>query len=140
MYEELKAQGERISKLEEAKKLHDECIQMNKEAIAKLQKVDLETESVLNKQEQRIVKLESNYLNLENTIMKENRETRQAYEAQTDRQWSFIEQVTGFKENESKRKHDFKMHKFNQVSGILLKALGAGGIAYLLIQDWLLTR
>lgn len=126
MYEQLKAHDERIVNLESATLDHADSI-----------KKLLETET---KQEERIAKMESNYINLENTIMKENRETRQSYQAQTDRQWEFIEQVTGFKESESKRKHEFKMHRANQVAGILLKVLGGGGILYLLVQDWLLMQ
>ena len=126
MYDELKRHKERIEHLEEVKDAHQQQI--------------WELKKNEEKQDKDILELKTSYINLENTIMKENRETRQSYQAQTDRQWAFIEQVTGYKENESSRKHELKMHKFNHVSGILLKVFGAGGIAYLLIQDWLLTR
>lgn len=126
MYEQLKNQEERIVNLEGA------TID-NTESIKKL----LETES---KQEERIAKMESNYINLENTIMKENRETRQSYQSQTDRQWEFIEQMTGVKESESKRSHEFKMHRTSQITGIILKVVGGGGIIYLLVQDFILTK
>lgn len=126
MYDELKMHDKRIVDLENAK---DEQ-----------QREILELKKNEEKQDKDILELKNSYINLENTIMKENRETRQSYQAQTDRQWAFIEQMTGVKESESKRKHEFKMHKTSQVTGIILKVIGGGGILYLLIQDWLLTK
>lgn len=126
MYEKLNEHDERIIELENAKDAHH------------LEILELKRKEA--EQDKSILELKNSYINLENTIMKENRETRQSYQAQTDRQWKFIEQVTGFKESESQRDHELKIHKFNHYSGILLKIFGAGGIAYLLIQDWLLTR
>lgn len=119
---------------------HDERIGVLELSVEKLKSTDEMTEEILVKQEQRIIKIESNYINLENTIMKENRDTREAMQSQTDRQWGFIEQMTGIKESESQRSHDFKMHKFNNLTGIFLKLAGAGGIIYLFLQDWLLTK
>lgn len=137
MYEKLTEHDERILELETAKDAQ------LKEILA-LKKND-------EKQDKEILELKNNYVTLENTIMKENRETRISYQLQTDRQWQFIERVTGYKESEAERKqesaeaeaqrkHDLKVQKYNHVAGFLLKVSTVGGIAYLLIQDWLLTR
>ena len=137
MYDELKRHNERIEELESAKDVHAK-------AIENLKKNE-------EKQDKEILELKNSYINLENTIMKENRETRISYQQQTDRQWQFIERVTGYKESEAERKqesaeaeaqrqHELKVQKYNHIAGFLLKISTVGGIAYLLIQDWLLTK
>src|SRR5690606_2697684 len=133
MYEKLSQHDERMELLEKG-------VEENRKNIIDLKKSDEDTEQILSKQEQRIIKIESNYINLENTIMKENRDTREAMQAQTDRQWGFIEQMTGIKESESQRNHDLKVHKFNGLTKIFLNLAGAGGIIYLLLQDWFLSK
>lgn len=132
-------------------KKHDEEILELKDATAANQKAILELKKNEEKQDKEILELKNSYINLENTIMKENRETRISYQLQTDRQWQFIERVTGYKESEAERKqeseeaekqrkHDLKVQKYNHIAGFLLKVSTVGGIAYLLIQDWLLTK
>lgn len=133
MYEQLRLHDERLESLEIG-------VKDNHEDIKKLKNNDLETSEILLQQEQRIIKIESNYINLENTILKENRDIRESMQLQTDRQWNFIEKVTGFKETESQRDHDLKVHKFNGLTKIVLNLAGAGGIIYLLLQDWILSK
>lgn len=96
--------------------------------LVKLEKSDLEKEL-------RIQKIEDNYLRLENTIMAENRETRDILREGMNKQWELIKSRDDKFAAEAERQHILKKTRIERNSEILLRLLTAGGIIYLLMES-----
>lgn len=117
-------------------KEHDERIQVLEEA-------DL-------KHDERLKRLEDNAIKLENTVMSENRDTRQTMERsvnklsdQNDDLFEIVKSAMGMKTTNDAQKHEFRMARWNTIStislklsGALLAALGSGGILYIAFQKF----
>lgn len=104
----------------------------HEDRIVKLEKSDIEKEL-------RIKRIEDNYIRLENTIMTENRETRDILREGMRNQWELIKSRDEKKELESVRNHDFRKTKFEKRTELIVKILTIGGVGYLLIQSLIET-
>lgn len=107
-------------------------LENHEDRIVQLEKNDLEKEL-------RIKRIEDNYIRLENTIMTENRETRDILREGMRNQWELIKSRDEKKELESVRDYDFKKTKFEKRTELLVKILTIGGVGYLLIQSLIET-
>ncbi|MEQ6855581.1 hypothetical protein AAHH17_13960 [Lysinibacillus capsici] len=98
------------------------------------------------KQDKRIENIEQSFTKLENTILKENKETRNLFKELTDRQWSLIEGREKAEEAKEIREHElnaaekkdeleYKKQKFTANMDLLIRLLTAGGLIYLLIES-----
>jgi hypothetical protein len=97
MFETVMDHSERITNLEEADKKHDERLKL----------------------------LEDRSIKLENTVMVENRETRQTIVEQNSKLCTLVESTMGIQTTRTTQSHELRMAKWNHVSTILLKLGGA---------------
>lgn len=84
--------------------------------------------------ETRVDKLELQWMSLENTIMKENRETRDSFTEQNKKLLGLLETSMGYSTGEMQRTHEYRVKKLESNTSIILKVAGAGGIIYLIAQ------
>lgn len=112
------------------KDLNADILKDHEYRIVKLEKSDIEKEI-------RLQKIEDNYVRLENTILTENRETREILREGMKNQWELIKSRDEKKEAESARDYDLKKSKVERYSDVLVKLLTVGGIGYLLLQSFL---
>lgn len=84
--------------------------------------------------EKRLKDIEKGYVHLESTILQENRDTRQFFQSTMDKQWDLIKTVSTFGDKERERAHEINKTKLERHTELLLKAGGAGGILYIIIQ------
>lgn len=92
----------------------------------------------LHDHEDRLKKLEDQSLKLENTILTENRDTRNTMKEQTEKMFTLVENAMGYQSNQSKQNHELKMLKWNTFSTVLLKVSAAGGLLYVVITEFIL--
>lgn len=102
----------------------------------------------------RIKALEDQSIKLENTVMSENRDTRQTFvqysnkiSQQNEDLLDIVRSALGMKATTDTQLHEFRMAKWNTVSSIFLKisgalvaALGSGGILYLAFQKFVVEK
>lgn len=84
--------------------------------------------------ESRLRNVEKNYVQLESTILQENRDTRQFFQSNMDKQWDLIKSFGIFSDKEKEREHELTKTKIERHTDILLKVGGTGGILYLIVQ------
>lgn len=96
--------------------------------IEKLEEKDLEKEI-------RLRKVEDSYLRLENTIMSENRETRDILRESMTKQWELIKSRDEVKDAQKARDHEYRKTKLERKTELTIKLLTVGGLGYLLIQS-----
>jgi hypothetical protein len=87
------------------------------------------------KHEERLRAIELNYTNLENTILKENRDTRQFFQDTMNKQWDLISGKNKYEDAQNNREYDLKKTRIERYSEMILKFAGAGGIVYLVVQS-----
>lgn len=104
--------------------------------------VDLENRD--KEHEERLKRLEDQSIKLENTILTENRDTRNTMKEQTEKLFNIVEKAMGYQNSKSDQDHELKMLKLNTWSTVFLKISGAmgalgsaGGLIYLVIQHFL---
>jgi len=118
----------------------------------KLHDVEIEKLKMNDKeQDSRIKLLEDQSIKLENTIMSENRDTRQTFvqysnkiSQQNEDLLDIVRSALGMKATTDSQQHEFRMAKWNTISTIFLKisgglvaALGSGGIIYFAVQKFM---
>lgn len=116
----ISATGERIDRHGERIEIQDARLDSHDE---RLQRV-----------ETRVDKLELQWMSLENTIMKENRETRDSFTEQNKKLLGLLETSMGLSSGESERTHEYRVKRLESNTSIILKVAGAGGIIYLIAQ------
>ncbi|MEX3625818.1 hypothetical protein [Viridibacillus arvi] len=90
--------------------------------------------------EKRLRAVEQSYLKLENTILQENRDTRQLFQNTMQNQWDLIKSRDASTENEKTRNYELTKSKLERRTELTMKLLGTGGLLYLCIQsvlDWI---
>ncbi|WP_413363113.1 hypothetical protein [Lysinibacillus sp. 3P01SB] len=114
------------------------------EGSASMYKTMEEHKGILEDHEDRLKKLEDQSLKLENTILTENRDTRNTMKEQTEKLFNIVESAMGYQTNKSTQDHELKMLKWNTFSTVFLKVSGglgalfsAGGLIYYLITKFL---
>lgn len=97
----------------------------------------------LQNHEERLLKLEDQSLKLENTILTENRDTRNTMKEQTEKLFHIVESAMGYQTSKATQDHELKMLKWNtfstvflKVSGGLFALLSSGGAIYYIIQHF----
>lgn len=100
-----------------------------------------EVSDVQKKHDETIQEMNANYMKLENTIFRENKETRDMMRGTMDKQFSLIEQLTGFREASAVRESDLKKVKTEKWSDIVVKIIGlltivlsSGGILFAIVN------
>lgn len=96
--------------------------------IEKLEKSDIE-------KEMRLQRVENSYIRLENTIMTENRETREILRDSLKNQMDLIRARDDYKEKQSERDFQYNKTKLERRTEFWMKLLTVGGLVYLLIQN-----
>ncbi|TQR21783.1 hypothetical protein [Psychrobacillus vulpis] len=116
LFETVMDHGERITNLEEADKKHDDRLKL----------------------------LEDRSIKLENTVMVENRETRQTIVEQNSKLFTLVEGAMTIQTTRNTQTHELRMAKWNHISNILLKLgggitglLASGTGVYMLIEHFL---
>ena len=111
---------------------------------ASMYKTMEEHKGILEDHEDRLKKLEDQSLKLENTILTENRDTRNTMKEQTEKLFHIVENAMGYQNSRTTQDHELKMLKLNTWSTVLLKVSGAigalgsaGGLVYLVVQHFL---
>lgn len=96
------------------------------------------------KHDETIQEMNANYMKLENTIFRENKETRDMMRGTMDKQFSLIEQLTGFREASAVRESDLKKVKTEKWSDIVVKIIGlltivlsSGGILFAIVNAFI---
>lgn len=96
---------------------------------------------VQKKHDETITEMNANYMKLENTIFRENKETRDMMRGTMEKQFSLIEQLTGYKESAAVRDSDLQKVKTEKWSDIVVKLIGlativlsSGGILFAIIN------
>lgn len=96
---------------------------------------------IQQRHDETIQEMNQNYMKLENTIFRENKETRDMMRGTMDKQFTLIEQLTGFRESASVRETDLKRVKMEKFSDVAVKfigwatiATGSGGAIFILID------
>lgn len=119
-----------------------ETVKDHGERIASLEEKDLVREELDRQHEERLKKLEDNSLRMENTIMSENRETRNTFTEQTKKLFDIVETAMGISNTRTTQSHEYKMLKWNTLSTIFLKwsagifgLLGSGGLLYVALMQ-----
>lgn len=90
--------------------------------------------------EKRLRTMEQSYLKLENTILQENRDTRQLFQNTMQNQWDLIKSSYASTENDKNRKYELTKSKLERRTELTMKLLGTGGLLYLCVQsllDWM---
>ena len=101
------------------------------------------------KHDERLKLLEDRSIKLENTVMSENRDTRQTFVQYSDKisnqnedLLEIVKSAMGMKATSDVQQHELRMAKWNtmstvflKVSGGLVAALGSGGIIYYVVQN-----
>ncbi|MEK5528526.1 hypothetical protein MKX79_03905 [Viridibacillus sp. FSL R5-0468] len=90
--------------------------------------------------EKRLRTVEQSYLKLENTILQENRDTRQLFQNTMQNQWDLIKSSYAATENDKNRKYELTKSKLERRTELTMKLLGTGGLLYLCVQsllDWM---
>lgn|SRR5699024_7003892 len=121
--EQLESHEERLTE-------HDKRLNIHSERIDQLVKFDED-------KHRRLKKVEENYGELKETIVGENKEMRQFFQSNMDKQWDLIKSRDEQKHETRKMKHDLDKTKTERYTDIAIKLLGAGGIAYLVAQNLL---
>ena len=83
---------------------------------------------VQKKHDETITEMNANYMKLENTIFRENKETRDMMRGTMEKQFSLIEQLTGYKESAAVRDSDLQKVKTEKWSDIVVKLIGLATI------------
>ena len=96
---------------------------------------------VQKKHDETITEMNANYMKLENTIFRENKETRDMMRGTMEKQFSLIEQLTGYKESAAVRDSDLQKVKTEKWSDIIVKLIGlativlsSGGILFAIVN------
>lgn len=100
----------------------------HEDRIVKLEKNDIEKEI-------RLQKVEDSYLRLENTIMTENRETREILRESMQKQWDLIKTRDDKKDAENARDYEFRKSRLERQTELLIKIMTIGGVGYLILQS-----
>lgn len=106
--------------------------------IGSLEESDRERFEIDRLREERIKRLEDNATKLENTVMVESRETRATVVEQNRQLMTVLQSVIGFKSTENTQDHEFRILKWDRMTNLILKVVGAGGILYLIVQQIIL--
>ena len=92
---------------------------------------------VQKKHDETITEMNANYMKLENTIFRENKETRDMMRGTMEKQFTLIEQLTGFRESAAVRDTDINKLRIETRRDIMFKIIGyvstatvAGGFLY----------
>lgn len=109
---------------------HDKRLNNHGERITKLEKYDED-------KHRRLLEVEKNYGELKETIVGENREMRQFFQSNMDKQWDLIKSRDEHNHDTKKMKHELDKTKTERYTDLALKLLGAGGIVYLILQNLL---
>ncbi|MEK5069834.1 hypothetical protein [Sporosarcina sp. FSL K6-1508] len=122
---------------------HDKRLQQHSDRLQQLEMWDKDKHKRLKlvevdneQQERRLNEVEQNYTKLENTILTENRETRNFFQTTMDKQWQLITLRDSQKHEVTMSKQELAKTKFERWSDIILKLVGAGGIIYILLQSF----
>ena len=90
---------------------------------------------------EKIETINANYMKLENVIYRENKETRDMMRGTMEKQFSLIEQLTGYKESAAVRDSDLQKVKTEKWSDIVVKLIGlativlsSGGILFAIVN------
>ncbi|WP_413362190.1 hypothetical protein [Lysinibacillus sp. 3P01SB] len=88
-----------------------------------------------------MTELKNQNTELENTVLKDNRETRNVLNAQMEKLFTLTENAMGYQSNRSAQQHEFKILKWNTIAHVVFKVCGAfsvlgasGGIIYMIIE------
>ncbi|MEK4629751.1 hypothetical protein MKZ17_16195 [Solibacillus sp. FSL R7-0682] len=121
-----------------------ETVKNHEERITILEKNDKELKENFNKLSNQILTLESQNTKLENTLLNDNRDTRQTMKDQAEKMFALVENAMGYQNSKSTQDHELKMLKLNTWSTVFLKFAGAigalgsaGGLIYLVAQHFL---
>ncbi len=121
---------ERLEKHDERLTEHDKRLNQHGERIKQLEKYDED-------KHQRLKKVEANYDELKETIVGENKEMRQFFQSNMDKQWDLIKSRDEQRHDTRRMKHELDKTKTEKYADIIFKLLGTGGIVYLIIQSLL---
>ncbi|MFJ8064926.1 hypothetical protein ACIQYS_09855 [Psychrobacillus sp. NPDC096426] len=120
---------------------HENDLKEHRERITTLEDITMALKESDRQHDERLNKLEDNAVKLENTIMVENRETRNTMKEQTEKLFGIVEKAMGYQSSEAEYRHEQKMAKINTWANVFLKIIGGltavGGIGYLIIQHFL---
>lgn len=121
-----------------------QTVQDHEERITKLEENDRELKENFNKLSSQMLTLESQNTKLENTLLNDNRDTRQTMKEQGEKMFELVESAMGYQNNRTAQDHELKMLKLNTWSTVFLKFAGAvgalgsaGGLIYLVVQHLL---
>lgn len=120
-----------------------QTVQDHEERITKLEENDRELKENFNKLSSQMMTLESQNTKLENTLLNDNRDTRQTMKDQGEKMFHLVESAMGYQSSKSVQDHELKMLKLNTWSTVFLKISGAigalgsaGGVIYLIFQNF----
>lgn len=120
---------------------HDKDLEEHRERIMTLEDITLSLKEAERQHDERLRKLEDNAVKLENTIMAENRETRNTMKEQTEKLFGIVDKAMGYQNDVAVHKHEQRMAKINTWANVFLKIMtgltAVGGIGYLIVQHLL---
>lgn len=120
---------------------HDKNLEEHKERISTLEEVTLALKESDRQHDERLKKLEDNAVKLENTIMSENRDTRNTMKEQSEKLFGIVEKAMAYQSDVAVHKHEQRMAKINTWANVFLKIMtgltAVGGIGYLIVQHFL---
>jgi len=132
--ERIESQDERLNK-------HDERLNQHSDRIQQLELYDKEKHERLrfveNKDEEyekRLIDVEQNYVKLENTILTENKETRNFFQSNMDKLWDLTKSRDEQNHDTRRMRHEITKTKVERLSDVFFKLAGTGGILYLIVQ------
>ncbi len=109
---------------------HDKRLNNHGERLTQLEKFDED-------KHRRLKKVEENYDELKETIVTENKEMRLFFQSNMDKQWDLIKSRDEQRHDKERMKHELDKTKTERYSDIAFKLFGAGGIVYLIVQNFL---
>lgn len=116
---------------------HDTMISNLNGRVTTLEKKDREKERRIENVERNYTQLNERVEDLKTTIVNENKETRQFFQSNMDKQWDLIKSRDEQHHDTKKMNHELSKTKAERYSDIALKLLGAGGIVYIIVQNLL---
>lgn len=118
-----------------------DTVKNHEERITILEKNDKDHQEKLDTLSGQMTELKNQNTELENTVLKDNRETRNVLNTQMEKLFTLTENAMGYQSNRSAQQHEFKMLKWNTIANVVFKVCGAfsvlgasGGIIYMIIE------
>ena len=121
-----------------------DTVKDHEERITVLEKNDRNHQEKLDTLSNQMTDLKKQNTELENTVLKDNRETRNVLVAQIEKSFELTQNAMGYQSSKSNQQHELKMMKWKTIADVVFKVCGAvgalgasGGVIYMVVQHFL---